>query len=113
MSRLIDADALGCRLQEAVEFQEKYDNYEGSELLEMAMDIVNEQPTVEAIPVDWLMQYAQLPTEFAIQAWRKPKKEARKTVAKNMDKPMSFDDAIQFINAVLPYPYEEINDAFD
>ena len=54
MSRIIDADALKDRLQEALEFQEKHDNYEGAELFEIAQDFVDEQPTIDAIPVEWL-----------------------------------------------------------
>lgn len=48
------------------------------------------------------MRYAQLPTEFAISAWKKPIRDALKNEAKDMDKPMSFDDALQLVNGILP-----------
>lgn len=53
--RIIEADALKDRLQEALDFQEKHDNYEGAELFEIAQDIVDEQPTIAAIPVEWIL----------------------------------------------------------
>lgn len=58
-------------------------------------------PAVDAIPVDWLMRYAQLPTEFAISEWRKPEREAKEALkkqAKEFDKPMTFDDALRLVD---------------
>lgn len=55
----------------------------------------------ETIPIDFLMRYAQLPTEFAISAWEKPIRDALKNKAKDTDKPMSFDDALQLVNGIL------------
>ena len=55
--RSIDGDALKDRLQEALEFQEKHDYYEGAELFEIAQDNVDEQPTIDAIPVEWLREF--------------------------------------------------------
>ena len=55
----------------------------------------------ETIPIDFLMRYAQLPTEFAISAWKKPIKDALEKKAKDTDKPMSFDDALQLVNGIL------------
>lgn len=59
--RIIEADALKDRLQEALDFQEKHDNYEGAELFVIAQDIVDEQPTVDAIPVEWMREKMQKP----------------------------------------------------
>lgn len=58
--RIIEADALKDRLQEALDFQEKHDNYEGAELFEIAQDIVDEQPTIDAIPVGWLNKQCEM-----------------------------------------------------
>ena len=41
-----------------------------------ARDVLTAQDQGNAIPIDWLMSYAQLPTEYAIAEWQKPKKEA-------------------------------------
>ena len=57
MARLIDADVLKDRLHEALEFQESIDNYEGAELFEIAKDIADEQPTIDAIPVEWMVSW--------------------------------------------------------
>ncbi len=69
MSRIIDADALKDRLQEALEFQEKHDNYEGAELFEIAQDFVDEQPTIDAIPVEWLEEQRDKLSEAWDEEW--------------------------------------------
>ena len=65
-----------------------------------ALNLLKEQK--ETIPIDFLMRYSQLPTEFAISAWEKPIMDALKKEAKDTDKPMSFDDALQLVNGILP-----------
>lgn len=67
-----------------------------------ALDLLKAQEPADYIPIDWLMNYAQLPTEFAISAWRKPKKEAEIKQAKSLDKPMSLDDALELLKAQEP-----------
>ena len=69
-------------------------------LLTDALDLLKAQK--ETIPIDFLMRYAQLPTEFAISAWKKPVWDALKKEAKDTDKPMSFDDALRLVNGILP-----------
>ena len=64
-----------------------------------ALELLKAQEPADYIPIDWLMNYAQLPTEFAISAWRKPKKEAEIKQAKSLDKPMSLDDALELLKA--------------
>lgn len=64
--------------------------------------LLKAQEPADYIPIDWLMNYAQLPTEFAISAWRKPKKEAEIKQAKSLDKPMSLDDALELLKAQEP-----------
>lgn len=68
-------------------------------LMEDALALLKAQK--ETIPIDFLMRYAQLPTEFAISAWKKPIEDALKKKAKDTDKPMSFDDALQLVNGIL------------
>lgn len=63
-----------------------------------ARDVLTAQDQGNAIPIDWLMSYAQLPTEYAIAEWQKPKKEALIKQIKSRDKPMSFDDALRLVN---------------
>lgn len=63
------------------------------------LELLKAQEPADYIPIDWLMNYAQLPTEFAISAWRKPKKEAEIKQAKSLDKPMSLDDALELLKA--------------
>ena len=70
-----------------------------------ALELLKAQEPADYIPIDWLMNYAQLPTEFAISAWRKPKKEAEIKQAKSLDKPMSLDDALELLKSQEPkYP---------
>ena len=64
-----------------------------------ALALLKAQEPVDYMPIDWLMNYAQLPTEFAISAWRKPKKESEIKQAKSLDKPMSLDDALELLKA--------------
>ena len=73
-----------------------------SAILRDALELLEAQEPVDYIPIDWLMNYAQLPTEFAISAWRKPKKEAEIKHAKSLDKPMSLDDALELLKAQEP-----------
>ena len=67
-----------------------------------ALELLKAHEPADSIPIDWLMNYAQLPTEFAISAWRKPKKEAEIKQAKSIDKPMSLDDALGLLKAQEP-----------
>ena len=69
--------------------------------------ILGDLPAVSAVPVEWLMKYAQLPTEFAIAAWRKQDKDAQEKRIKRLDKPMSFDDALNLVNDVFPLGQKE------
>lgn len=68
---------------------------------------LEEAQPVEAIPVEYLMNYAQLPTEFAIAAWRKQDKDAQEKRIKRLDKPMSLDDALNRVNDVFPLGQKE------
>ena len=63
-----------------------------------AIEMNEDKRSNDAIPIDWLMRYALLPTEFAISEWRKADKEAMKKQARSLDKPMSFDEALRFVN---------------
>lgn len=76
--------------------------YKTLQTLKDALALLKAQEPADYIPIDWLMNYAQLPTEFAISAWRKPKKEAEIKQAKSLDKPMSLDDAIELLKAQEP-----------
>jgi hypothetical protein len=98
--RPIDADALNDNMF----------HYAAPEMVWDRGDIehkINEMPTIDAIPVEWLMKYAQLPTEFAIAAWRKQDKDAQEKRIKRLDKPMSFDDALNLVNDVFPLVQKE------
>lgn len=55
----------------------------------------------ETIPIDFLMRYATLPTEFAISEWRKAEREAKKKQIISADKPMSLEDALQLVNEMM------------
>ena len=68
------------------------------ELAERVLAALKAQGQENAIPIDWLMRYAQLPTEYAIAEWQKPKQETRIKQIRSRDKPMSFDDALQLVN---------------
>lgn len=61
--------------------------------------LIKAQEHADFIPIDWLMKYAQLPTEFAISEWRKPDREAKIKQAKSLDKPMMLDDALELLKA--------------
>ena len=71
-------------------------------IIQDAIELLKAQEPADSIPIDWLMNYAQLPTEFAISAWRKPKKEAEIKQAKSLDKSMSLDDALELLEAQTP-----------
>lgn len=62
-----------------------------------ARDVLTAQEQENTIPIDWLMRYAQSPTEHAITEWRKPKKEVLIKQIESLDKPMSFDDALRLV----------------
>lgn len=68
------------------------------ELAERVLAALKAQGQENAIPIDWLMRYAQLPTEYAIAEWQKPKRETWIKQIRSRDKPMSFDDALQLVN---------------
>lgn len=107
--RLIDADALynGSMKKEYFGFVEHDNHGKESFAYSCAMQRLVEAPTIDAIPVAYLMKYAQLPTEFAIAAWRKQDKDAQKKQIKRLDKPMSFDDALNLVNEVFPLGRKE------
>lgn len=67
-----------------------------------AIELLKELEHADFIPIDWLMNYAQLPTEFAISKWRKPKREVKIRQAKSLDKPMMLDDALELLKAQEP-----------
>ena len=79
----------------------------GFPLMKDVLALLKAQELANYIPIDWLMNYAQLPTEFAISAWRKPKKEAEIKQVKSLDKPMSLDDALNLVNDVFPLGQKE------
>ena len=75
------------------------------EALDMAIEALKAQEQENAIPIDWLMRYAQLPTEYAIAEWQKPKRETWIKQIRSRDKPMSFDDALQLVNDQKEAPW--------
>ena len=79
----------------------------GQNVLIDALALLKAQEPVDYIPIDWLMNYAQLPTEFAISAWRKPKKEVEIKHAKSLDKPMSLDSSLNLVNELFPLGQKE------
>lgn len=78
-----------------------------TEFKNRCLDDIANAPTIDAIPVEYLMKYAQLPTEFAIAAWRKQDKDAQEKQIKRLDKPMSLDDALNLVNEVFPLGQNE------
>jgi hypothetical protein len=72
-----------------------------------ARKIIEDAPAVDAVTVEYLMKYAQLPTEFAIAAWRKQDKDAQEKQIKRLDKPMLLDDALNLVNEVFPLGQKE------
>ena len=109
--RLIDVDALDVAFTAL--------RWRGDELLhwgdrpnwcligEEVEKLIADAPTIDAIPVEYLMKYAQLPTEFAIAAWRKQDKDDQEKRIKRLDKPMPFDDALNLVNDVFPLGQNE------
>ena len=96
--RLGDLDAL----YDCVEARYRLSSGEEHKAERALLDAICEMPTIAAIPVEYLMKYAQLPTEFAIAAWRKQDKDAQEKQIKRLDKPMSLDDALNLVNEVFP-----------
>ena len=83
---------------DAVINDERIERNYGDVSPEGVIKVIESLPAVDAIPIDYLMLYAQLPTEFAIAAWQKPKKEAALKQAQKNDKPMSFVDALKLVD---------------
>lgn len=100
ISRAAALDAIDC-------WHIDFNSMDGAKVQTDCWRAVKELPAVDAIPVEYLMEYAQLPTEFAIAAWRKQDKDAQEKQIKRLDKPMSFDDALNLVNEVFPLEQKE------
>ena len=75
---------------------------EAADLLKADADALQNTQEHDSIPIDWLMRWAQMPTEFAIADWRKERKATERERRIRSDKPMTFSEALNAVNLFLP-----------